>query len=300
MPRSPAPSRARTAAPAETVAGVPLTHPDRLYWPADGITKRDLAHYLEAVSPRLLPWIAGRPLSLLRAPEGIEAETFFQRHAGRGTSARITQVKPRGETAPLLQVDGVEGLVALAQFGALEIHPWPARSAAIARPDRMILDLDPAEGLPFDRVVEAALALRERVSALGLVPFCKTTGGKGLHVVVPVSGTSWKGLHDASEALCKALEADEPARFTTASAKDARTGRIFLDYQRNARGASSVAAWSPRARAGASVSMPLDWAEVTPGLDPGAFTLRTAPARLAAPDPWAGFEGAARPLPKPR
>ncbi|TPG60325.1 hypothetical protein EAH89_02790 [Roseomonas nepalensis] len=242
MARTPAPPRSRSAAPAETVAGVPLTHPDRLYWPADGLTKRDLARYFEAVSPRLLPWIAGRPLSLLRAPDGIGAETFFQRHAGRGTPARLTPVTPRGEASPLLQVDGVEGLVALAQFGAPEIHPWPAKSTAITRPDRMILDLDPAEGLPFDRVVEAALALRERVAALGLAPFCKTTGGKGLHVVVPVSGASWKGLHDTAERLCKALEAEEPARFTTASAKEARAGRIFLDYQRNARGASAVAA----------------------------------------------------------
>lgn len=297
MPASP---RSQSAAPPETVASVPLTHPDRVYWPGDGITKRDLAHYLEAVSPRLLPWIVGRPLSLLRAPDGIGGETFFQRHAGRGTSARITQVKPRGETSPLLQVDGVEGLVALAQFGALEIHPWPAKGASITRPDRLILDLDPAEDLPFNRVVEAALAVRDRVAALGLAPFCKTTGGKGLHVVVPVSGMSWKGLHDAAEGLCKALEAEEPSRFTTESAKAARTGRIFLDYQRNARGASAVAAWSPRARPGAGVSMPLDWAEVAPGLAPRAFTLRTAPARLAAPDPWAGFEEAARPLPKTR
>ena len=290
--------RKRAEADGATVAGVALTHPDRVYWPAEGITKREFAGYLEAVAPRLLPWIAGRPLSLLRAPDGIGGETFFQRHAGRGTSKLITQVKPRGETTPLLQVDGMGGLIALAQFGALEIHPWPARSAAVTRPDRMILDLDPAEDVGFDTVVEAALALRERVSALGLVPFCKTTGGKGLHVVVPVSGATWKALHDTAERICKALEAEEPSRFTTESAKAVRGGRIFLDYQRNARGASAVAAWSPRARPGATVSMPLDWAEVAPGLDPRAFTIRTAPARLEAPDPWAGFEAAARALPK--
>ena len=291
--------RKRTAeAGAVTVAGVTLTHPDRVYWPAEGITKQDLAGYLEAVAPRLLPWIAGRPLSLLRAPDGIGGESFFQRHAGRGTSKLITQVKPRGESAPLLQVDTLEGLIALAQFGALEIHPWPARSAAITRPDRMILDLDPAEDVGFDMVVKAALALRVRVEALGLVPFCKTTGGKGLHVVVPVSGATWKALHDTAGRICKALEAEEPSRFTTESAKAVRSGRIFLDYQRNARGASAVAAWSPRARPGATVSMPLDWSEVAPGLDPRAFTIRTAPARLDAADPWAGFEAAARPLPK--
>ena len=292
------PRKRASAAPEATVAGVALTHPDRLYWPEEAITKRDLAEYLAAVAPRLLPWIAGRPLSLLRAPDGITGESFFQRHAGRGTSKLITQVKPRGESAPLLQVDTLEGLVALAQFGALEIHPWPARSDAVTRPDRMILDLDPAEDLGFDAVVRAALALRSRVEALALVPFCKTTGGKGLHVVVPVLSATWKGLHDTAERICKALEAEEPSRFTTGSAKAVRSGRIFLDYQRNARGASAVAAWSPRARPGATVSMPLDWAEVAPGLDPHAFTLRTAPARLAAPDPWAAFNAAARPLPK--
>lgn len=281
-----------------TVAGVELTHPERVYWPEEGITKLELARYLEAVAPRLLPGVAGRPLSLLRAPDGIGGETFFQRHAGRGTSKLITQVTPRGEASALLQVDGVEGLVALAQFGALEIHPWPARSAAVTRPDRLILDLDPAEDVGFARVVEAALLLRARVEALGLVPFCKTTGGKGLHVVVPVSGATWKGLHDAAGRICRALEAEAPDRFTTDSAKSVRGGRIFLDFQRNARGASAVAAWSPRARPGAAVSMPLDWAEVVPSLDPRAFTLRTAPSRLAAADPWDGFDAAARALPK--
>jgi bifunctional non-homologous end joining protein LigD len=289
---------ARAASDRSVVAGVALSHPEKLYWPEEGITKRDLAEYMEAVAPRLLPWIAGRPLSLLRAPDGISGDRFFQRHAGRGTSALITQVKPRGEKSPLLQVDRMEALVALAQSGTLEIHPWPARSATIMQPDRLILDLDPAEDLPFARVVEAALALRERVSALGMVPFCKTTGGKGLHIVVPVApGATWKALHSTAEQICKALEDEAPGSFTTDNAKAKRGGRIFLDYQRNARGASAVAAWSPRARPGATVSMPLDWSEVTKTLDPKAFTLRSAPARLKEADPWAGFEAAAKPLP---
>jgi bifunctional non-homologous end joining protein LigD len=280
------------------VAGVTLSHPDKLYWPDEGITKRELAEYMEAVAPRLLPWIAGRPISLLRAPDGINGERFFQRHAGRGTSALITQVKPRGETAPLLQVDRMEGLVALAQSGTLEIHPWPARSETIAQPDRLILDLDPAEDLPFSAVVEAALALREAAKELGLIPFCKTTGGKGLHIVAPIaSGATWKGLQDTAFRLCKALEDEAPDRFTTDNSKSVRQGRIFLDYLRNARGASAVAAWSPRARPGATVSMPLDWSEVTKTLNPRDFTLRTAPARLKGADPWKGFGKAAKALP---
>ncbi|MBP0444511.1 non-homologous end-joining DNA ligase [Roseomonas sp. SSH11] len=279
------------------VAGVTLSHPEKLYWPEDGITKRELAEYMEQVAPRLFPWIEGRPLSLLRAPDGIGGERFFQRHGGRGVSRLLSQVKPRGETSSLLQVDRPEALVGLAQWGALEIHPWPARSAAITRPDRLILDLDPAEDLPFGAVVEAALMLRERVSALGLVPFCKTTGGKGLHVVVPVEGVSWKALHDTAGRICARLEEEAPDRFTTSSAKNDRPGRIFLDYQRNARGASAVAAWSPRARPGATVSMPLDWSEVRPGLDPKAFTIRTAPMRLKEADPWKDFSASAQPLP---
>jgi len=319
-PRQPSPKRARRTETAKgadappsgeaksassgrsVVAGVALSNPDKLYWPDEGITKRDLAEYMEAVAPRLLPWIAGRPLSLLRAPDGIKGDRFFQRHAGRGTSALITQVKPRGEKSPLLQVDRMEALVALAQSGTLEIHPWPARSRTIAQPDRLILDLDPAEDLPFTAGVEAALMLRGRIEAMGLAPFCKTTGGKGLHIVVPIApGASWKGLHDTAAMICKALEAEAPERFTTDNSKAVRGGRIFLDYQRNARGASAVAAWSPRARPGATVSMPLDWSEVTKTLDPRAFTLRTAPARLKDTDPWAGFDAAAKPLPgKPK
>jgi bifunctional non-homologous end joining protein LigD len=289
-------SRSDTAAHI-TVGGVALTHPEKLLWPEDGITKRDLAEYMVAVAPRLLPWIEGRPLSLLRAPDGLDGDRFFQRHAGRGTSALITQVKPRGESSPLLQVDSQEGLVALAQSGTLEIHPWPARSASVTRPDRLILDLDPAEDLPFAAVVDAALVLRERVAALGLAPFCKTTGGKGLHIVAPVTpGATWKALHDTAASICQALEAEAPDRFTTESSKGVRGGRIFLDYQRNARGASAVACWSPRARPGATVSVPLDWSEVTKALDPKAFTIRTAPARIKEADPWAGFDAAAKPL----
>ncbi|MBP0494271.1 non-homologous end-joining DNA ligase [Roseomonas indoligenes] len=291
------PARPRRAAtPAIKVAGVAITHPDKLLWPEDGITKHDLAAYMEAVAPRLLPWIAGRPLSLLRAPDGLSGDRFFQRHAGRGTSALITHVTPRGETSPLLQVDTPEALVALAQSGVLEIHPWPALSKAVTKPDRLILDLDPAEDLPFAAVVEAAQTLRRRMEEANLVPYCKTTGGKGLHLVAPVQGATWKSLHARAAALCDTLAQDSPDHFTTESAKSAREGRIFLDYQRNARGASAVAAWSPRARPGATVSMPLDWSEVTPDLEPKAFTLRTAPERLKRPDPWADFGEQARAL----
>ncbi len=288
--------------PGPTVSGVALSHPERVYWPASGeagpVTKQDLARYLERVAPRLLPAIAGRPLTLLRAPEGIGGERFVQRHAARGLSPLVGTVRPRGEEKPLIQVDSAGALVALAQSGVLEIHPWGARSARLTQPDRMVLDLDPAENLSFGAVVAAALALRVRVLALGLVPFCKTTGGKGLHLVVPLAaGTRWDRLHAVAAAICERLAREAPERFTTQSALAGREGRIFLDFQRNARGASAVAPWSPRARPGAPVAMPLDWAEVTEGLDPRRFTIASAPVRLEAPDPWAGMEAAARPLP---
>ncbi len=313
VPEVPAPTKKRTrtmaasalrpaakSAADNVVLGVTISHPDKALWPKSkggaAVTKRDLAHYMAAAAARMLPHIEDRPISIVRTPDGIEGETFFQRHALKGTQVPMLAIKVSGEKEPYLGIDGAAALVALAQQAVTEIHPWGSKAGDPDTPERIIFDLDPAPDVPFARVVEGAQELRRRLSALGFTPFVKTTGGKGLHVVIAIKGATWPQAKAFAKAVAVKLETDQPDRYTTTIAKKARAGKIFVDYLRNDRTSTGVAPWSPRARPGAPVAVPLAWSQVKAGLDPQKFTIRTVGPLLKKADPWADLARSAKAL----
>lgn len=287
---------AQAARGGETVAGITLTHPDRALWP--GITKRMLADYWIAIAPRALGGIAKRPLALVRCPEGISGESFFQKHFMRGQPAALRAETSKGD--PYLAIDDVAGLVACAQLSAIELHAWGATEADPDHPDQLVFDLDPGEGVAFPAVIEAAKTVQDALKARGLAALCRTSGGKGLHVLVPLKPKAgWEEARQFAKGFAEALSAAEPKRFVSTTPKALRRGKILIDWLRNGRGATAIASYAPRAREGATVATPLAWAEVKVGLDPADFTLETVPARVKRQrkDPWETFDSLRVPLP---
>ncbi len=280
----------------ETVGDVKLTHPDKELWP--GITKRALADYWIRVAPLALPGLAHRPLSVMRCPDGIDGQHFFQKNGHGHMPPQIREGSVSGQ--PYLAIDDADGLVALTQMSAIELHPWGAAESDPLHPDRLVFDLDPGQGVAFAAVVAAAQDVRDRLQRLGLASFCRTTGGKGLHVVVPLRPEAdWTTAKNFCHAFAETMVEAAPDRFLAHVKIADRKGKILIDWLRNGLGATAVASFCPRARPGAGVATPLAWDEVTAKLDPAAHTVLTVPKRLdkLKRDPWDGFDAVRQRLP---
>ncbi|HTN62174.1 MAG TPA: DNA ligase D [Devosia sp.] len=293
--------KSKLAAPKPQRRTVTLSHPDRIYWPDEGVTKEGLADYYAEVWRYIAPHIVGRPLALLRCPNGITGQMFFQKHAWKGLNKNIVLVndpKDKDQEA-LLSINDLDGLLGLVQSAVLEIHPWGSTVADWERPDTIIMDLDPGDGVAWETIITAAEEVRQRLKDAGLNAFVKTSGGKGLHVVAPLKPRAdWPAVKAFTKAMADRMAAESPEQYVSTITKSKRRGKILIDYLRNQRGMTAVAPYSTRARPGAAVSMPLAWEELNPGIGPNYFTVDNTPTRLASltSDPWEDFRAAAEPL----
>ena len=287
---------------AAEIGGVRVTHPDKVVFPGQGITKRQLAEYVLKVADRMLPHVADRPLSLVRCPDGTEGDCFFQKHASPGFPRAIKPIRIKEKTGKgdYLYIADERGLVACIQMGVIEFHIWGSHNRPLEKPDRLVFDLDPDEGLGFADIKAAARDIRDRLSAIGLTTFPMVTGGKGIHLVAPLAPKhDWETVKAFAEAVARTIAADEPDRYLAVATKAKRTGRIFIDYLRNGRGATAIAPYSPRARKGAPVAWPVSWTGLGRLKDARPVTVETAAAALKRQkaDPWAGYSDVNQVLP---
>ena len=275
-------------------SSVALSNPNRVFYPEIGVTKRALAEYYTEIADWIMPHLAGRPLTLVRCPEGWEKECFFQKHLGDVASEALRSIA-------IMEKDGlqyysvaenIDGVIELVQIGALEIHVWGSREDKLEQPDMMIFDLDPAPEAAWASMVKAARLMRERLSDLGLAGFVKTTGGKGLHIAAPLTPKAgWETVKSFSRAVAESIVREAPGEYIATMSKEKRKGKIFIDYLRNARGATSIAAYSTRRKQGAPISTPVAWDELTVDLKPDSYNIHNIRSRLAdlKADPWAGY-----------
>ena len=276
------------------IAGVRLTNPDRVLYPEQGLTKRDLAEYYERIADWILPYVIERPLTLVRCPEGHTGECFYQKHLTGSMPDAVegVKVKEKGKSEEYVMIRDLAGLIALVQMGVLEMHPWPARADKLERPDYLVFDLDPGEGVEWRSVVEGAKELKDRLEGVGLTTFLRTSGGKGLHVVVPIQRrNTWDELKQFAKSVADAMTRDAPDRYIATMSKAKRRGKVYIDYLRNQRGATAIASFSTRARSGAPVAAPLGWDELTARTRANMYDITNLPKRLAklSRDPWDGF-----------
>jgi bifunctional non-homologous end joining protein LigD len=294
MPRKAAPSSSLP-----TVAGVRISHPDRLIYPDQKISKVQLARYYESIADWIVPHLTGRPLTLVHCPAGIASPCMYLKHAKQwGPSAlRRVKIQEKTKVGEYLVADNIEAVVSLAQMGIVEVHTWNSTDDDVERPNRIVWDLDPGPEVAWKDVVAAAKVVRDVLMALELESWVKTTGGRGLHVVMPITpARGWSECLEFSRSVAEAIERTDPQRYTTTFAKAGRERKILIDYLRNNRTNTSVCAFSTRARPGAMVSMPLEWRELDAGAE--RWTLLTVPQRLKRlkSDPWAGYRTASQRL----
>ncbi len=270
---------------------VTLTHPDKVLYPDQGVTKRDIAEYYTRIAPRMMPYIENRLLSLVRCPEGSEGQCFFQKHAHRGFPPQFIGYdlpEKKGGTNEYLYINEPDGLIAAAQVGALELHIWGSRVDAVEKPDRIVFDLDPDPSVDFATVKQGAQRVRAVLEALDLESFPLLSGGKGVHVVVPITAKhEWPVVKEFAGSVSERIASDDPDRYVATMSKAKRKGRIFIDYFRNDRGATAIAPYSTRARKGAPLAWPVSWTQLAKTQSAAAFTIETA--KFSGADPWKDY-----------